>query len=346
MSIQELRIHHLRAFEQKTFQFSPHLNFVIAPNGLGKTSLLEAIYLLSCGHSFRTREIAPLIAHGQECLTLYSTLYSDDTLSMQKSLQQHTRIKINQQHCRSTSELARYLPCQIYYQDIFTLMDGAPALRRMMLDWGVFHVEPSYHEVLKQYRLLLKQRNALLRQQKPRHNFEPWDQQLSRLAEQIHALRLAYMHRLQDQLQGILAELSVLQCQVVYEKGWDKKEQGESLYDQLARNFAKDSLRGYTAVGIHQADVHFLCDDVPAKKRFSRGQQKMVLIALKLAQTCLLPKECIHLLDDIFAELDSGHIQALLHWIAQNKGQYITTLLPASEVHLHTVPAAHLIRLE
>jgi len=345
MSICDLRIHDLRCFGNKTFHFTPHLNFVIAQNGAGKTSLLEALYLLSCGHSFRTREISPLIRHGQTEFTLFARLYNNDTLSIQKSLKNAPIIKINQSFCKRTSELAQYLPCQIYYQDIFSMIDGGPAQRRTMLDWGMFHVEQCYHQQLKSYYQILKQRNALLRQNKNRQWFKPWDCELDSLGESLHSLRKNYINSLQLKIEALLKELSNVECTLKYEKGWDKREQGISLYEQLQANFEKDVQKGYTTAGIHQADIHFLTEQNSAKKMFSRGQQKILLIAVKMAQTELITAPCLHLLDDIFAELDIEHIQRLLNKISKSQGQFIISTLPNSRDHIKMYKNENIISL-
>lgn len=346
MSIHELRIHDLRCFTQLSLKFFSHLNVILAPNGSGKTTLLEALYILSCGHSFRTREITPLIRHSQSEFTIFARLFNGDSLSVHKSSVNLSRIKINQSLCKRTSELAYYLPCQIYYQDLFALMDGGPSLRRLMMDWGLFHVEHSYHQQLKQYYQILKQRNALLRQKKSKSCFEPWDRQLGKLGESIHELRQQYMVKLQSQMQIILQDLSAVQCTLSYDKGWDRRQQGGSLYEYLQAQYERDIAKGYTSSGVHQADIHFLTEALSAKKVLSRGQQKMVLIAVKLAQTELISSPCLHLLDDVFAELDHHHVDRLLQKISNMEGQFVMTMLPASKEYIDSLSGVNVIELQ
>ena len=291
MILSDLNIHDLRNISSATLKFHPHANLFFGPNGSGKTSLLEAIYILSCGHSFRTREISPLITHGKEALILFARTSDDETISIQKSLSSPIQVKLNRQPCRSSSELAHALPCQVFYQDIFQIIDAGPSTRRTLLDWGLFHVEPSYHSVWKNYRLVLKQRNALLRQKANPSLFVPWDRQLIALGIELDQMRSVYFNQWMAMFENILPQISDVTCELSYYKGWDKRETGKSLEATLTEQFANDRLYQYTHSGPHQADIVVKASSTKAKLLFSRGEQKIVLIALKLAQASLLTKD-------------------------------------------------------
>lgn len=202
---------------------SPRFNFIFGPNGSGKTSILEGLYLLSCGHSFRSREISPIISYEQPSLTVFARSQLEETISIQKSYSEPTQIKLNNQFCSTTSQLAYALPCQIFYADIFQIIDAGPSERRSLLDWGLFHVKHNYHALWKEYRRVLKQRNALLKQHAPHVQFIPWDKQLSQLATQLHLLREEYFKQWEQMFITVLSELSHLDCKITYYKGWDKK---------------------------------------------------------------------------------------------------------------------------
>ena len=325
MILRDLKIHHLRNISSANLTFHPHANLFFGPNGSGKTSLLEAIYILSCGHSFRTREISPLITHGKEVLTLFAQTADDETISIQKSLSAPIQVRLNRQPCRSSSELAHALPCQVFYQDIFQIMDAGPSTRRTLLDWGLFHVEPSYHALWKNYRLVLKQRNALLRQKANPSLFVPWDQQLISIGMELDRLRSVYFNQWIAEFEDILLEISDVRCQLSYYKGWDKRETGKSLETTLTEQIANDRLHQYTHSGPHQADIFVKSSSTKAKLLFSRGEQKIVLIALKLAQARLLTKNCSYLFDDLAAELDTEHLQRLIGYLAKTNGQLFFT---------------------
>lgn len=325
MILTDLKIHNLRNLSTLQLNLHPHFTFISGANGSGKTSILEALYLLSCGHSFRTREIAPIISKGQQVLTVFASALDNQSISIQKSVTTPTQIKLNQAFCSTTSQLAYALPAQIIYSDIFSIIDAGPSVRRSVLDWGLFHVKPSYLQVWKDYRQVLKQRNALLKQVSVYQHFIPWDKQLEELAWELHCLRAEYFTELHEEFQHVLQAVTNVSCSLSYYKGWDKKETNKMLGQILRDHFVSDLQRQYTQLGAHQADLVIESEDSKAKTILSRGQQKIILIALKLAQVNLLKRECLFLLDDFTAELDSNHQTNLLEYFSAHSAQFVIT---------------------
>lgn len=325
MSLVDLHIHHLRNISSARLRFNSKCNLIYGANGSGKTSLLEALYMLASGHSFRTREISPLVSHGELMLTVFARNLDNDSISIQKSISSPTQVKINGRSCQSSSELAHLLPTQIFYQDIFQIIDAGPTVRRGLIDWGLFHVEQSYHDVWKRYRQVLKQRNALLRQKAPISSFIPWDEMLVSCAVELDKMRAAYFKQVTLVFHKYLERLVDIPCTIEYYKGWDRRETGKSLATIISEQFTSDSQQQYTHSGAHQADIIFELSSKKAKQLLSRGQQKMVLIALKLAQASMVSKTCIYLFDDITAELDTTHLSNLIDCLTQIRGQLFLT---------------------
>lgn len=326
MKLTELQITHLRNISSARLSFHSHINIISGINGSGKTSFLEAIYLLGSGHSFRVREIGAMVSHAQETLVVFGKTDSDQRVSIQKSIHFSTKARLDGQPCLASSELAAFLPCQIFYQDIFQLIDGGPALRRGLLDWGLFHSVPGYHLLWKDYRRLLKQRNSLLKQRPTLQELAPWNSALNDIALPLDAMRYEYFQRLLLEFQVIIQQLTEMDCRLDYYRGWDKKNEGKSLLDSLNASHDMDSARQFTRYGPHQADLAVICKGFSIKQALSRGQQKMVLFALKFAQAKLLTKPCIYLIDDLTSELDSCHIKRLTEFIKTIDGQFFITL--------------------
>lgn len=335
MTLQQLQIHNLRNLSSLRLDLHPSLNIIEGPNGSGKTSFLEALYLLGSGHSFRSREITPLITEGKDELTIFARTNDEQTISIRKSLSTPTQVRLNGQACHSSSELAHFLPCQAFYQDIFQIVDAGPTVRRSLLDWGLFHVKHHYHELWKDYRRALKQRNSLLKQKSSIKYFEPWDLILSDTAQQLDLLRKDYFEQLNKTFQAILPQLSELECSLTYYKGWDRRKTGKSLADILAESHQSDLLRQFTQYGAHQADLMVESNNLKIKHYLSRGQQKIILFALKLAQTQLLTKPCLFLADDIAAELDKVHLSRLITLLKTSKGQFFLTTIEQNNL-LHS----------
>ncbi|WP_115703183.1 DNA replication/repair protein RecF [Legionella sainthelensi] len=330
MILTELKIHQLRNIISAHLELNSRFNFIFGPNGSGKTSVLEALYLLSCGHSFRTREISPIISHDHSSMTVFARGSNEETISIQKSYSGATQVKLNNQFCSTTSQLAYALPCQIFYSDLFQIIDAGPSVRRNLLDWGLFHVKHNYFALWKEYKRVLKQRNALLKIRAPSAQYIPWDKQLAQLAYQLHQLREDYFIQWEREFISVLNDLSELECTLKYYKGWDKKNSGKTLEEILVENFESDRQRLYTQHGAHQADFIIEVNNTKAKHFISRGQQKIILISLKLAQGNLVTEDCLYLIDDLASELDDNHQRKIMSHLITRRGQYIITSISNS----------------
>jgi len=326
MILSELQIASLRNIDSLRLSLHPHLNIISGDNGSGKTTFLEGLYLLSSGHSFRTREISSLLRHGQDALTVFAKTDDEQRISIQKSTQVPTIARLNGEACSSSSELAAFLPSQVFYQDIFQFIDAGPTVRRSLLDWGLFHVKHEYLALWKDYRRALKQRNALLKQRAKPALLTPWNIQMDQLADKLDVMRAAYMTDLIREFQTVLPKLSDLDCSLQYYKGWDRKQEGKTLADVLNASYDSDLQRQFTHYGPHQADLSIVGSHFKVKQFLSRGQQKIVLFALKFAQAVLLDKSCCYLIDDMCSELDAIHISRVMNHIAKMPGQFFITI--------------------
>lgn len=389
MSISYLSIEGVRNLRNVSLNLHERYNFFIGDNGSGKTSLLEAIYLLGTARSFRTHLYNKVVNHEENHLTVFgkiteklinSNKSSDKEvratpiqMGVQKEKNGETQIKIDHLPCRQSAQLAIHLPLQLYYPDSFKIIDSGPKIRREVLDWGVFHVKHDYFKNWSQYQRILKQRNAWLRGSDENFNSTwnsrqgmcPWDKPLSEYAEIIHQMRLDYFQQLLPILQKLLIDFFgsdfSAKLSIQYAKGWGKKEHNDndnednaleynedlitdsvehSLNIYLNKDRSRDIKMGYTHHGPHKADIIIQHNGRLIKDVFSRGQQKLVIIAIKLAQGLLLSqvagKECIYLLDDICAEFDEHHLKKVMNYLEEVPGQVFFTGI--HEQVFHTIP--------
>lgn len=325
--LQHAQLYDFRCFSQLSLDFNPRLTVISGKNGAGKTSLLEAIYHLSSFRSFRTREIQPLISDGCDYFVVRGIFEQNETVIVKKALKTASSILVDNKAVNTTSILARKIPMTIVHQGLFELIDGGSSARRMTLDWGLFHVEHRYHETLSSYNHALKQRNALLKRAAPYTEIEPWDALMSKDAEILSTMREKYLCAVSPIFESVLQRCAGMHCTLDFIRGWGRKEQADkSLAEYLRAHFEQDSKHQNTRYGAHAADVRFIAER-SAKKEFSRGQQKLLFIAFKLAQISLLERPTIVLLDDVFAELDSERQQRVMHELSVVTSQVIMTTL-------------------
>ncbi len=339
MGISRFTIKNIRVIESAEFEFSPQLNIILGPNGSGKTSILEAIHLLGTARSFRSSSLQDVLKHQADTFQVTGKITARQGQSIGLGFEKNKpglRMKAGAQPLKRVSELASWLPQQIIHPDSHLLISGGPKQRRRFLDWGVFHVEPKFLPVWRRYDKALKQRNASLKYRERPKLEQVWDQELSASAQIVHQQRKAYV----DQLSEVLPKFSraivdVEDCSIDYQPGWDV---GRPLDEILVEQLDKDRQRGFTCSGPHRAELIFRVNDKPAQQFVSRGQQKMLVCALFLAQTQLLMQEtgnkAIVLLDDLTAELDNTHQSRLLEVLQAMRVQVFITAVNVKGIEL------------
>lgn len=319
MPLKRLSVTAVRNLHPVTIYPSPHINLIYGDNGSGKTSLLEAIHILGLARSFRSTRLQPVIQHQHDACTVFAELLLDNgvvtSMGITRSKHADYHIRIDGQSVRSTSQLADTLPLQLINPDSFRLLEGAPKQRRQYLDWGVFHVEHQFLGTWQRLQKSLKQRNSLLRRGRiERSQLAPWEAELVAASERIDQFRRAYLAKLKPVFEDVLARLvSLDELTLSYFRGWDKDRDLQAVLDS---QFERDCQLGHTQAGPQRADLRLRIKGMNAAEVLSRGQQKLVVCALKIAQGYLLKEhgrqqDCVFLVDDLPSELDEHHRKAL-----------------------------------
>lgn len=296
------------------------INIFHGDNGAGKTSVLEAVHLLSSAKSFRGHKLKPLINNTMDSCVVFGEIdvpgSGFQAIGVERFRNQSVPavIRVSGQAVRSASALAENLPLQVICSDTFKLLEGSPSIRRQFLDWGVFHVEHQFHSVWKSAQRCLKQRNSLLRHGRiDDQQLSVWTNELAAVGDRLDQFRRHYFDLLMPVFEATLARLlDIDDLNIKYFRGWDADR---SLADVLASNLIRDREMGYTQVGPHRADLKLRYRSSNAAELLSRGQQKLVVCALRVAQGYLLSREagrsCVYLVDDLPSELDKVHRKAL-----------------------------------
>ncbi len=339
MSVQQISIQRLRNLAHVKLSFDAGINLIYGLNASGKTSILEAIYMLALGRSFRSLKLASVIAQGHVDCLLFAKVKNaqgvTDALGMSKRLDGEHGVRLNGENLSSIAELASLLPVQLIDPNSSSLIEAGPSVRRQYLDWGVYHHNPNFFGLWKQAQRLLKQRNSALKcgtmNADVRVSFDPG---LVKVAEQLSSLREAYLTLLEPVFFELLSGLVDLpDLKLGYYSGWAAKR---SYADILDENLERDLKLGYTQRGPQRADIKFTLLGINAVERLSRGQQKLVVVALKLAQGKLLSeiegRKCVFLVDDLAAELDWSHRREICRQLVNLNTQVFVTSVGPDEL--------------
>ncbi len=341
MAIERLVIQSLRNLSAVDLSLGRRVNFFYGSNGSGKTSVLEALSLLSHGRSFRSHLVRPIIQHNEPKLTVFATIRSGERsipLGIERSRTKPPIIKLDGQIVQSAADLAYSLPLLLLDSQSFQLLEGGPKERRQLLDWLVFHVEPGFIDTWRRFQRCLKQRNSMLRRDRiTPAEIAVWDHELASLGNSIHLYRVEVFKAYKLALRALLGQPGfsdrIANIDVEYERGWPEDT---SLETALQDNIERDIRSGYSHVGPQRAELKITVNGHKAAEVLSRGQQKIVVSGLKLAQAHTLKEQTdkisAFLVDDLPAELDEYHQGRLAEWLNRLESQVFVTGVDRAEL--------------
>lgn len=326
MSLASLRITDVRCIAGAELSLGPRLNVIHGPNGSGKTSILEAAFLVGRGRSFRTRHTETLIRRGQPALQLFArTGNPEHRIGFEYRRDEAYVARLDGNDVRGLAELPSAFFVEVIDPQVHRLVDGAPGERRSWLDWGVFHVEQGFLENWFRFRRALRQRNAALR---AGQGAAIWDGELAIAGEQVAAARQAWFEGIAPYLRQTIFRLAGLEVDATYYRGWSGER---TLADALRESCSRDQERGTTGVGPQRADIQLRVGGKAARDSLSRGQQKLVAAAMVLALMHRLrmeqPSPPTLLLDDPAAELDQQRLELLVELVSALECQLLITTL-------------------
>jgi DNA replication and repair protein RecF len=333
MKLTQLAIHRLRNLDSLEIDTDSRFNVFYGDNGAGKTSILEAIHLLSHGRSFRGTKIHPLIQHKAEKLWVTGKILDRNRIHQLGIERTHRNLlaRIDNIKVKSLLELAERFPTLVLHPDTFNFLSGEPSKRRAFLDWGVFYEDPCFLSNWKLYRKALRQRNSALRKGLTLKEVSLWNESLSISGEYIDRKRKAYIESISLQLPKLQDQFKQKHhVTIKYRSGWSL---GSSLIQQLEGSIERDLRQGYTQYGPHRGDFRINLNSYEASEYASRGQLKLINVLLKLAQCSLFvnssDSKCILLLDDLSAEFDKEHYNEVLKVVSDLGLQsFISTIRP------------------
>jgi len=341
MKLEKLLIQNFRNLSEVELEPVKDLNIIYGLNGSGKSSLLEALHYLGFARSFRTSKHQHVIQNEQDKFVLFCKAKTDQDkykLGIQRFRNGDVQVKLNGENKNKGSDLVKLFPVQIFTPQSSDVITGTPKLRRKFLDWGLFHVEQSFFDISSLYTRCVKQRNAVLRKATSLNRAEEdfWLAKIAEAGEQLSILRYEYLEQLKPYIETNLAKfLPEFSFKISYHRGWENEL---SLFDSLQKNRERDVKSRYSTIGPHKAEFKFKIDAVNAADCLSRGQLRMLMAGLQLAQTQHLNQtrsgSCIFLLDDIGAELDSVKRDLFISSLLESNAQIFVTAIDKQQINL------------
>lgn len=325
-------------------------------NGAGKTSVLEAIHVLGRGRSFRTGALDSLTNFSSDSFSIGADCSDarigvESRLAISKQRSEQISVSRDGRPVVALSELASLLPIQVITPDVGQLVVGGPRVRRQFLDWGLFHVKQDYVSLVRDYSKALKQRNLWLKANSSQKSKvgDPWLHVLVPLGLSIHEARNSYCRKLMPFVRSFLTKLNTdLEIDFQYRSGWTG-ETAQSFIDCLEQDSSERVKSPQTRLGPHRADLQIIDSGRPSALTLSRGQAKLVAVAMQLGQAALLGNErserTVVLFDELVSELDRRHVYVVFEVLRSLDCQVMLSAVELSddlrEEHLNQAAMFH-----
>lgn len=356
MRLLDLSLHHFRNIQALGLAFSPGLNLLIGPNAQGKTNMIEAIGLISTGHSFRTQEFRDMIRRdetGAEVCARSRCSVGDDAFRVQ--------LTTERKHCfcndkRIPASGNRGVLTVLFAPEEILLLKGSPSGRRHYLDTLIAQLVRPHRTLVTHYEKVVRHRNRLLQdptlgEAARRTALTPWDEQLVDLGARLLTSRAAWCERLNGFLPGHYRAIAPAdpKAALTYAPHCGPEARGEDvagvaaiLRAQLSQRRADEAARKVSLVGPHRDDLEAALGETPVKHFGSQGQHRSFVLALKMAEMDLMREvageEPILLLDDVASELDAQRNRHFFETLKAARGQVFVTATRDEDVQL--TPAA------
>lgn len=335
MPYKNLKLQNFRSYDAYALAFEPGVNIVVGPNGSGKTNLLEALYVISTGGSFRAAD-RDLVRHGADWFRIEAHYDDDDrvlTYSLVDtqspkhfSLDGNKRVRLSHQ---------QKIPVVLFEPDHLRLLGGPPSARRDYLDGVLARLQPDFVRTRSQFERALLQRNNILRRAERRSQalddqLFVWNIKLAELSEYIAERRLGLITFINTHIDELYSHIAGAESQVhlEYQTNLSPTNYKTTMLTQLETHLDKDIIRGFTGVGPHRDDFALHLNGARSDVTASRGEIRSLLLTLKMIELELLREQHSHtpllLLDDVFSELDSARRRTLAA-LAQSYQTVITT---------------------
>lgn len=339
MILNEISLYNFRSYKERKFEFSPSVNIITGPNGIGKTNLLEAVYVLMQGKSFRDND-EDLVNYGESWWRIVGQIDENERELRFEQQQNPAKQIVANGADKKRFTYKQQLPTVLFEPDDLLMVHAVPSARRRYIDDLLIKIDPTYRSTLRRYERALIQRNNLLKKSfgynsSLKDAIFVWDVALAEYGSKIMEKRLRVVETINQTLSEEYSRIAgkPQTLRMVYLPSIESPvPDSTTIVQQLAKRLPVDSERGTTSVGPHRDDFGFVLNNQPAKQTASRGEVRTIVLALKQIELLLVEHHTkttpIFLLDDVFSELDKRRQNQILN----NKyHEAIQTILTSTE---------------
>lgn len=328
MILKKLMLLNFRNYEKLYLEFNPKINLIVGKNAQGKTNIVESIYMMCIGKSFRTKKDREIIKFDEDNLYLeghYQNNYREGSIEIAIN-KDKKGIKLNKVSINKIYELLGNLNVVIFSPEDLMLIKDGPKQRRNFIDKEISQIMPLYYNLLVNYNKVLHQRNKLLKLKNIDESLlDVYDESLSTYASEIMIIRNNFINKLNFICNNTHKKLTnnkenlkiIYKPQIAIDKNDSKETLKNKILKKLKSSKEHDLILKSTKYGIHKDDIEIFINDFDVKKYGSQGQQRMVSISMKLSELTLIKNETgeypILILDDVFSELDETRQKLLIN---------------------------------
>lgn len=359
MYIKNILLKNFRNYSDLNINFKNGINIIYGENAQGKTNLLESIYVLGLTKSHRSYIDNNLIKNGEDNSYIQGNVEKNIiTSKYEVNFNKQKTLKIDNDIIKKSSDYISNINIIIFFPDDLDLIKGSPNLRRRFINLELSQLYNSYFVVLNNYNKLLKMRNDYLKQNSYNFDINYFNILTNYLIEKatiIYMMRKKFIDKINFYVEKIYFDISSIQkFSIKYKTSYnfetyESEYLKQKLHEVYNENLDNDIKYKTTSIGPHKDDLEFYIDKYNLKMYGSQGQQRMAVLAIKLAEIEIFKnyKEelPILLLDDVFSELDDNKKNNLLKYISQNIQTIITTT-DLNNIDNDIVKKANLIKIQ
>lgn len=329
--VKTLKLENYRNILSCDLEFGRGINVITGENGQGKTNLIEALWLLTGAKSFRGSKDRDLINKNCDFARIISVLEEEDSYETKLELlvadtesKKGRYARINGGEQKRAVTLAGRFYCVVFCPQHLSLVSGSPSLRRKFVDGALCQIYPSYIKVFKTFEKYLAQKNSLLKNREKysvrefNETLEIYNRNIAVLSCEIYSRRKEYIDMLKEKAGFYYDKISSGREKIDFNYlAFCDKPNPESFYSLLCESIEADKRAGFSTCGIQREDIEIMIDGADSKEFASQGQQRSIVLGMKLAESDILKEKCdtnpVILLDDVLSELDFKRQEYLLN---------------------------------